>query len=61
MVPELRLDKLERMAITQALELAGGNCTKAAKLLGISRSTVHRKRREYARADAAAKSTEVTP
>lgn len=49
---ELRLDKLERMAVTQAIKEAGGNCTRAAELLGVSRSTVHRKLSNYRRVDA---------
>jgi DNA-binding NtrC family response regulator len=40
------LDQLEKMAIERALQLAGGNRTKAAGLLGISRDTLYRKLRE---------------
>lgn len=53
-LPELRLDKLVRMAVTQAMQQTGGNCTHAAVLLGVSRSTVHRKMQEYRREDAIA-------
>lgn len=49
MLPELRLDKLERLAILQALEQSGGNFTRAAELLGVCRSTVHRKLQRYGR------------
>ncbi|NBR45704.1 MAG: hypothetical protein EBT68_01010, partial [Verrucomicrobia bacterium] len=38
-----RLDLLERRAISAALEKTRGNITEAAKLLGISRRTLHRK------------------
>ena len=39
----LRLEDLERQAIHQALQNAGQNITEAAKQLGISRRTLHRK------------------
>jgi DNA-binding NtrC family response regulator len=35
----IRLEDLERELLTQALQLAEGNRTKAAKLLGLSRDT----------------------
>lgn len=47
MLPELTLTELERMAIEQALQKTGGNCTQVAAILGIARSTVHRKIRRY--------------
>ncbi|MCA8970324.1 MAG: sigma 54-interacting transcriptional regulator [Planctomycetes bacterium] len=45
------LEELERIAIARALELAGGNRGEAAKLLGISRSSVFVKIRKYGLAD----------
>jgi DNA-binding NtrC family response regulator len=41
------LEELERAHIAQALRNTGGNVTKAAELLGISRKTLHRKKRLY--------------
>jgi two-component system response regulator HydG len=41
------LSSLERHAIVQALGKSGGNKTDAALLLGISRSTLHRKLNEF--------------
>ncbi|MBI2836989.1 MAG: sigma-54-dependent Fis family transcriptional regulator [Acidobacteria bacterium] len=43
----LTLERLEQVAIQQALRLSDGNRTKAASLLGISRDTLHRKLRQY--------------
>ncbi|HSA94171.1 MAG TPA: sigma-54 dependent transcriptional regulator [Terriglobales bacterium] len=43
----LSLDHMERAAIEQALRVCGGNRTRAASLLGISRDTLHRKLREF--------------
>ena len=43
----VRLEDLEREAIYQALEHAGQNITDAAKQLGISRRTLHRKLAEF--------------
>ncbi|NOY74674.1 MAG: sigma-54-dependent Fis family transcriptional regulator [Kiritimatiellaeota bacterium] len=43
----LNLEDNERMLIAAALDEAGGNRTKAAELLGISRRTLHRKLNEY--------------
>ncbi len=43
----LDLGLLERQAIVQALEENGQNRTEAAKVLGISRRTLHRKLHEY--------------
>ncbi|MCB9916879.1 MAG: sigma 54-interacting transcriptional regulator [Planctomycetes bacterium] len=45
------LEDLEKIAIARALELAGGNRGEAAKLLGISRSSVFVKIRKYGLAD----------
>jgi len=41
------LGELEKQAIAQALKAAGGNRTRAAEQLGISRRTLHRKIAEY--------------
>ncbi len=41
------LSELERAAVTQALEACGGNRVQAARRLGISRRTLHRKLNEY--------------
>jgi len=42
------LSEVERMAITHALEVCGGNKTRAAQKLGISRQTLRTKLKEYA-------------
>jgi len=47
----LDLERLERSAITAAVERSGGNLSRAAKLLGISRTTLYRKLRRYATSD----------
>jgi len=41
------LEEMEKQAIAQALKGAGGNRTRAAEQLGISRRTLHRKIAEY--------------
>jgi len=46
-VPILPLAEVERMAITQALLSLHGNCGEAARLLGIGRTTLYRKLKEY--------------
>jgi two-component system response regulator AtoC len=43
----LNLEKMEKSFIEQALQLTEGNVTEAAKLLGISRRTLHRKIKTY--------------
>ncbi|MDH5341017.1 MAG: sigma 54-interacting transcriptional regulator, partial [Rubrivivax sp.] len=43
--PPQSLDALERDAIRQAVDAAGGNISEAAKRLGISRNTIYRKLR----------------
>jgi DNA-binding NtrC family response regulator len=42
-----RLQELERKAITEALEATGGDRARAAKLLGIGKTTIYRKLKEY--------------
>ncbi|HEV2177637.1 MAG TPA: sigma-54 dependent transcriptional regulator [Terriglobia bacterium] len=46
------LQDLERRAIVQALEAAGGDRQRAAKLLGIGKTTIYRKLKEYGLDDA---------
>lgn len=41
------LAEVERAAIEQAMQVAGGNASVAAHLLGISASTIYRKLKEY--------------
>jgi len=41
------LEEMEKQAIQQALKASGGNRTRAAEQLGISRRTLHRKIAEY--------------
>jgi two-component system, NtrC family, response regulator AtoC len=43
----LSMEDAEKNAIAQALQACGGNRTKAAQQLGISRRTLHRKLNEY--------------
>jgi two-component system, NtrC family, response regulator HydG len=43
----LSLKDVERELIRRTLDLTGGNRTKAAEILGISRATLHNKLREY--------------
>ncbi|MBR4956535.1 MAG: hypothetical protein IKZ31_02145, partial [Lentisphaeria bacterium] len=45
------LDDNERKLIEDALRRCGGNRTKAAQMLGISRRTMHRRLQEYALTD----------
>ncbi len=42
-----QLSEIERQAILHALDEAGGNVSRAATILGISRSTLHRRLRTY--------------
>jgi two-component system response regulator AtoC len=51
------LQQLERRAIVQALQETGGDRLRAAKLLGIGKTTIYRKLKEYGLED----STEVPP
>ncbi|MBI2877542.1 MAG: sigma-54-dependent Fis family transcriptional regulator [Candidatus Tectomicrobia bacterium] len=41
------LEELEKAHISQVLQQSGGNLTKAAALLGISRKTLYRKKKQY--------------
>jgi DNA-binding NtrC family response regulator len=43
----LTLEALEKLAITQALRLTGGNKSEAAERLGIHRTTLYDKLRRY--------------
>ena len=43
----LKLDKIEKQTLRQALREAKGNKSKASKMLGISRDTLYRKLKEY--------------
>jgi DNA-binding NtrC family response regulator len=45
--PDLNLEKMEESFIRQALQNTHGNITEAARLLGISRRTLHRKLNTY--------------
>ncbi len=44
---DLRLDRLERAAVIEALRRSGGNRRRAAEALGVSERTLYRKIREY--------------
>lgn len=48
------LARVEREHILRTVEVCGGNLTMVAEVLEISRSTIHRKIREYKKADEAA-------
>jgi two-component system response regulator HydG len=43
----MTVEEAERQLIVQALKETGGNRTKAAQKIGISRRTLHRKLKEY--------------
>jgi transcriptional regulator of acetoin/glycerol metabolism len=45
--PPLSMERLEQIAIAQALRLCQGNRTRAASMLGISRDTLYRKLRHH--------------
>ena len=42
-IPTLNLERLEQEAIERAMQIAGGNVTRAAELLGITRFALYRK------------------
>ncbi len=44
---DLRLDELERRAVVEALRRSGGNQSRAAELLGITRTSLYRRLRRY--------------
>ncbi len=44
---DLTVDEMEKQMVIQALKKTGGNRTKAAERLGISRRTLHRKLKQY--------------
>lgn len=44
---EASLEEVERLYIASVLQRTGGNVTRAAEILGIHRSTLHRKVRDY--------------
>ena len=46
------LEAVERVTILQTLEMAGGNKSEAARRLGITRKTLHKKLKKYGDADA---------
>ena len=46
-LPVIPLEQSERRAIADALQFTGGDRGKAAGLLGISRTTLYRKLKEY--------------
>ncbi len=46
-LPSLNLEELERFAIEEAFRTTGGNVNKALELLGLSRTTLYRKRKKY--------------
>ena len=45
--PPARLDEIEREALRSALARAGGNVSQVVRELGIGRTTVYRKIKEY--------------
>ncbi len=51
------LQELERRAILEALEQTGGDRVRAARLLGIGKTTIYRKVKEYGLEESAAPSS----
>jgi two-component system response regulator HydG len=45
--PLATLQELERKAIVDAVQVTGGDCLRAAKLLGVGKTTIYRKLKEY--------------
>lgn len=45
--PNVSVSEIEQKALVKALEEAGGNISKAAKVLGLSRDTIYRRMRKY--------------
>jgi transcriptional regulator with PAS, ATPase and Fis domain len=48
--PLATLRELERKAIVDAVEVTGGDCLRAAKLLGVGKTTIYRKLKQYRQA-----------
>ncbi|MGE4607622.1 MAG: sigma-54 dependent transcriptional regulator, partial [Myxococcota bacterium] len=46
-LPSFNRDELERLAIEQVLERCGGDVSRAARTLGLSRATLYRRRKRY--------------
>ena len=46
-VPDLDLRSIEKVAIEHALESSSGNRSQAARVLGINRTTLYNKLRQY--------------
>jgi DNA-binding protein Fis len=46
-IAALSLDEVERQHVAEALRVAGGNQSEAARLLGIRRQTLRRKMQKY--------------
>ncbi|MDQ0340113.1 transcriptional regulator of acetoin/glycerol metabolism [Caldalkalibacillus uzonensis] len=46
-VKEISLENREQETIAKAIEIAGGNLSKAARLLNIGRTTLYRKLNQY--------------
>ncbi|MBW1775622.1 MAG: two-component system response regulator, partial [Deltaproteobacteria bacterium] len=44
---DMPLDEVEKISILKTLELAGGNKSEAARRLGITRRTLHKKLKKY--------------
>jgi len=51
MIPGIRLEELERMAIERTMDAVGGSTSKAAEILGISRRKIQYRLKEWAQQD----------
>ena len=51
MIPGIRLEELERMAIERTMDAVGGSTSKAAEILGISRRKIQYRLKEWAHRD----------